>query len=160
MYGCKYSQYYELNKQDQENFNCTEEASSGSPLFSAFYFLSFVIFASFIIMNLTIGVVTSCLNRAIEKVSTAFLPLMAPVCIQQHFCNWQIEAEEEGEKQEKDRKDDKDITNTQVELSVLKLVDDMKQCRAEMEDIREMLAEVLTAQNAEYYGGTPSATPR
>ena len=43
---------------------------------------------------------------------------------------------------------------------MLKLVDDMKQCRAEMEDIREMLAEVLTAQNAEYYGATPGATPR
>jgi len=117
LYGCE----KEYTESDKLRFGCKNSSSNG--LVAILFFLTFLLVASFIVLNLFIGVVTSSLSQATREVKS------------------DPETPTDGEEYE-------EPTNTQIETLVVNLQNELQECRHEMADIRDKLALMLQDQNA------------
>lgn len=115
VYGC----IQEYTAHDIERFGCTEHDSSKNPVVAVIFFFTFLLFVSFIVLNLFIGVVTTSLQSATREVKAD------PETATEEF---------------------EEITNQDIEKLVLQLREQLQDCRAEMEETRSKLAMILQGE--------------
>jgi len=120
MYIQLYSCEDEYSPEDKRRFGCTSPSTGN--VMPVFFFLTFILMVTYIVLNLFIGVVTSSLSQATKEVkSDPETPF--------------------------DKDEYAEPTNTQIQTLVVSLSSEIQECKQEMCDIRDKLALILQDQS-------------